>query len=83
MLYCVMAKRTQLYLDEDQYRWLKRQAGPKGSIAGVVRDLIDRARGPKKDLRDDPAIRFLLDEPPERGRVPGSADTIDEELYGR
>ena len=47
MLYYSMKHRTQLYLDEGQYRWLKQRAGESGSIAAVVRDLIDaeRARG--------------------------------------
>jgi hypothetical protein len=36
-----MRHRTQLYLDPD--RWLKHRARRRGSIAGVVRDLIDDA----------------------------------------
>ena len=28
-----MRHRTQLYLDDDQYRWLKQRAGNRGSIA--------------------------------------------------
>jgi hypothetical protein len=76
-------KRTQLYLDEDQYRWLRRQAGPKGSIAAVVRDLIDQAKkSHRPDPDEDPLIRHLLYEPPARGKKRTSVTTIDEDLYG-
>lgn len=75
-------RRTQLYLDEDQYRWLKREAGRDGSIAGVVRDLIDRARKRRPDTSDDPLIRHLLEDPPAKGRRRTSVTTIDEDLYG-
>ncbi|HXF37427.1 MAG TPA: hypothetical protein VNO17_09635 [Actinomycetota bacterium] len=74
-------RRTQLYLDEDQYRWLKQQAGAKGSIAAVVRELIDRARTRRRDLRRDPLVRYLLDTPTE-GRRRSSVATLDEDLYG-
>lgn len=74
-------RRTQLYLDEDQYRWLKQQAGAKGSIAAVVRELIDRARTRRRNLRRDPLVRYLLDAPAE-GRRRSSVATLDEDLYG-
>ncbi len=74
-------RRTQLYLDEDQYRWLKRQAGSGGTIAGVVRDLIDRARKRRTDPREDPLIKLLLYDPPVAGK-PGDASTIDRDVYG-
>lgn len=82
MLYCVMRRRTQLYLDEDQYRWLKREAGPRGSIAGVVRSLIDRARSGGQRLEDDPFFKYLFEAPPAAGGKPTSVTTIDEDLYG-
>lgn len=74
-------RRTQLYLDEEQYRWLKRQAGRGGSIAAVVRDLIDKARRRRRDPREDPLIKLLLYDPPADGK-PGDASTIDRDVYG-
>jgi hypothetical protein len=77
-----MRHRTQLYLDEDQYRWLKQRAGSRGSIAAVVRDLIDTARARRPSPVRDPLIRFLLDEPPADGGAPSTVETIDRDLYG-
>lgn len=82
MLHYVMAHRTQLYLDESQYRWLKQRAGVHGSIAGVVRSLIDAARSSKPDLGADPLIRFLAEEEPAQGSAPSTVQTIDEQIYG-
>jgi hypothetical protein len=79
---CVMRRRIQLDIDEDQYRWLKQQAGPKGSIASVVRDLIERARNRPRDLGRDPLVRYLLEEPPARGKRRSSVETLDRDLYG-
>jgi hypothetical protein len=76
-----MRHRTQLYLDEDQYRWLKRRAGPRGSIAGVVRQLIDAARN-ENPGSDDPLISFLLEPPRGASRRKTTVTTLDEDLYG-
>ena len=76
-----MQHRTQLYLDDGQYRWLKRQAGQGGSIAGVVRGLIDAARSRSASDRRDPLMRYLLDERPAEG-PPSSVTTLDRDLYG-
>lgn len=78
-----MRRRTQLYLDEDQYRWLKRVAGAKGSIAAVVRALIDGARSRTPDPADDPLISYLLDEPPGEGHRDSSVTTLDSDIYAR
>jgi hypothetical protein len=78
-----MKHRTQLYLDEDQYRWLKRRAGRDGSLAGVVRDLIDAARAEPVDVGDDPLVRYLLEEEAGDGRRSTTVTTLDEDLYGR
>ncbi len=75
-------RRTQLYLDEAQYRWLKAQAGQRGSIAGVVRALIEAARTKRPDISRDPLIRHLLAEPAEAGTGPTSVSTLDDDLYG-
>ncbi|HLM86796.1 MAG TPA: hypothetical protein VK272_11470 [Solirubrobacteraceae bacterium] len=77
-----MQHRTQLYLDESQYRWLKQQAGRGGSVAGVVRDLIDTARARKPSQSRDPLIRYLIDEPTAPSSVDSTVETLDEDLYG-
>lgn len=74
--------RTQLYLDEDQYRWLKRRARRRGSIAAVVRDLIDEARAEPREVSDDPLIEFLLEEPAACGPEPSTVRDLDEDVYG-
>jgi hypothetical protein len=84
LYYSIMARhRTQLYLDEDQYRWLKRRANGN-SIAGVVRELIDaeREREPEPSMEDDPFIQYLLYAPRIKTGRPSSVTTIDQELYG-
>lgn len=85
VLYAVrrMRHRTQLYLDEQQHRWLRQQAGSRGSIAAVVRELIDAARARRLDPAGDPLIRYLAEEPPAQGGEPSSVTTLDEDLYGR
>ncbi len=82
MMYYIMTRRTQITLEDDQYRWLKQQARRDGSIAGVIRRLVDEARATRPPVGDDPFIRYLFDEPPARGKSPSSVTTIDEELYG-
>lgn len=77
-----MRHRTQLYLDEAQYAWLKRRAGERGSIAGVVRQLVDEARSRRRADADDPLVRHLLHEPPTDGAEQTSVTTLDEDLYG-
>jgi hypothetical protein len=83
MLYSSMKHRTQLYLDDAQYRWLRRRAGKAGSIAAVVRELIDAERARLADPAADPLLRFLAEESPARGRNKGtSVATLDRDLYG-
>lgn len=83
MLYSSMKHRTQLYLDEGQYRWLRQRAGKSGSIAAVVRELIDAERARLADPAGDPFLRFLVDDTPGRGREDTSVTTLDRDLYGR
>jgi hypothetical protein len=85
MLYAVNMPehRTQLYLDEAQYRWLKRRAEDAGSIAAVVRQLIDSARGGSGTASDDPFLRYLLVEPPGRGAPGTTVESLDDDLYSR
>jgi hypothetical protein len=83
MLYSSMKHRTQLYLDEAQYRWLRQQAGESGSIAAVVRDLIDAERTRRMDPAADPLLSYLVEEAPARGPKGTSVSTLDRDLYGR
>jgi hypothetical protein len=78
-----MRHRTQLHLDDDQYRWLRRRAREHGSIAAVVRQLIDDARRLQEPLRhDDPLIRFLADDEPAQAGQASSVADLDRALYG-
>jgi hypothetical protein len=82
MLDYSMKHRTQLYLDEGQYRWLKQRAGVAGSIAAVVRDLIDAERVRGVDSSADPLLSYLVDEAPGKGRKGTSVSSLDRDLYG-
>lgn len=82
MLYYSMRHRTQLYLDEGQYRWLKQRAGEAGSIAAVVRQLIDAERVRGVDAAVDPLLSYLVDEAPGKGRRGTSVSSLDRDLYG-
>jgi hypothetical protein len=81
-LYYSMRHRTQLYLDEGQYRWLKQRAGEAGSIAAVVRELIDAERVRGVDPAVDPLLSYLVDEAPGKGREGTSVSSLDRDLYG-
>ena len=83
MLYDSMKHRTQLYLDEAQHRWLRQRAGKSGSIAAVVRELIDAERARRPDPASDPLLSYLVDESPGRGAEQTSVTTLDRDLYGR
>jgi len=82
-LYYSMRHRTQLYLDEGQYRWLKQRAGEAGSIAAVVRELIDAERARRLDATADPLLSYLVAESPGEGRERTSVTSLDRDLYGR
>jgi hypothetical protein len=77
-----MRHRTQLYLEEDQYRWLRQRAGQGGSIAGVVRDLIDTARSRKASPASDPLLQYLTQEPPARAERFSTVTDLDRDVYG-
>lgn len=50
-------RKTQIYIKEEQYRYLVREAKKTGSIAGVVRNLIDeKMRQPAR--REDSAFKL-------------------------
>jgi hypothetical protein len=82
ILYGVMAHRTQLYLEDDQYRWLRRRAGSSGSIAGVVRELIDAARSRRPSPAADSLIEYLIDETPADSRKTSTVESLDQDIYG-
>lgn len=82
MLYYSMKHRTQLNLDDGQYRWLKQRAGEAGSIAAVVRDLIDAERARGVDPAKDPLLSYLVEEAPGKGRNRTSVSSLDRDLYG-
>jgi hypothetical protein len=82
MLYDSMKHRTQLYLDDAQHRWLRQRAGKAGSIAAVVRELIDAERARRPDPTGDPLLSYLVEESPGRGREGTSVSTLDRDLYG-
>lgn len=76
-----MRHRTQLYLDESQYAWLRRKAGRTGSIASVVRELVDKAQLENPADEQDPLLSYLLTGPAS-GPAPSSVTTLDTEIYG-
>lgn len=78
-----LTHRTQLFLTDAQYRWLKVKAGSEGSIAAVVRDWIDsEMEVDPEDLRNDPFIKFMLEGPRGTSGPVTSVTTIDQDLYG-
>jgi len=81
-LYYSMTHRTQLYLDEGQYRWLKQRAGEAGSIAAVVRGLIDAERARGLEPGADPLLSYLVEEAPGEGLRKTSVSTLDRDIYG-
>jgi hypothetical protein len=83
MLYDSMKHRTQLYLDDAQHRWLRQRAGKSGSIAAVVRELIDAERARRPDPAADPLLSYLVADAPGRGSEETSVTTLDRDLYGR
>lgn len=54
-------RKVQLYVTERQYRLLKQRAGTRGSIAAVVRDLIDQSATPD-DAAADPFFQRVVAE---------------------
>lgn len=75
--------RTQLYLDEERYLFLKESAARYGSsIADVVRRLIDKEMGAGEPTSQaDPLFR-LAERPVKTGRRDGSV-RHDRYIYGQ
>lgn len=74
-------RKVQLYLTEAQYRLLKQRAGKSGSIAQVVRDLVDDIGRPN-DPSEDSFIKHLMEAKRSSGdRTP--AQEAKRDLYRR
>ncbi len=74
-------RKVQLYLSEEQYRFLKQRAGERGSIAAAVRELIDTAERPADPSADD-FYRHVVSSKRGSGRAYG-AERAKRELYRR
>lgn len=74
-------RKVQLYLSEEQYRFIKQRAGERGSLAAVVRELIDAAGRPQEPTAD-PFYRHLLSPKPGSGRR-YAAEQAKRDLYRR
>ena len=74
-------RKVQLYLSEEQYRFLKQRAAERGSIAQVVRDLIEAAVRPE-DAGEDPFYRHVVGAKDGSGRA-YDAETAKRNLYER
>lgn len=77
----VTARRTQVYLREQEYQYLKQRAVKEGSIAKVVRSLIDEKLKAPVDYKNDPFYKWLTT-PIETG-IPDLAKEHDKYLYGK
>jgi len=75
--------RTQLYLEEDHYRFLKEQSARyQISMAEVVRRLLDRELEKNEEFKADDPIFQLGREGFTTGRQNGSLNH-DQYIYGR
>ncbi len=74
--------RTQIYLKEEQYQYLRQQAErKKASIAEIVRELINERLPKDKDYEDNPLFMVGADDFAMRRRK-GSA-RHDDYIYRR
>lgn len=75
-------RKLQLYVTERQYRLLKQRAGQeRGSIASVVRELIDRSVLPT-EVEADPFFRHVATIKEGSGQ-PYEAQEAKRDLYRR
>ncbi len=74
------AERVQLYLEPEQYQFLVREAKKEGSIAAVVRKLIDEAIRPGK-IKEDPIGK--LAELAAEGGPEDLSEKHDRYIYGK
>jgi len=71
--------KTQIYLDEGQYQYLRREAKKFGSIANVVRHLIDGKL--RYHARRDDSL-FRLGTKPFKSGLGDLSTKHDKYLYG-
>lgn len=72
-------RKVQLYLTEEQYRILKQRAGDRGSLAQVVREMVDASKRPTEPTKD-PFFRHLMSK--KTGSGPSfSAEQAKRDLY--
>lgn len=74
-------RKLQLYVTERQYRLLRQRASQRGSIAGVVRDLIDQSAMPA-DAEADPFFQHVVS-PKDGSGQPYEAQEAKRDLYRR
>lgn len=75
-----VVRKIQIYLNDEQYEYLKREAKRVGSITEAVRRLIDEKLRP--DLREDDSI-FRLGEKRYSSKKGDLSTKHDEYLYGK
>ena len=73
-------RRTRLYLEEPLYQFLKKEARKHGSIAAVVRKLIEEKMTMVVEYKEDPIFK-LGKRPAKSGRADISGHH-DRYLYG-
>ncbi len=72
-------RKLQIYLSDEEYQYLKQAAGQRGSMAGVVRQLIENARRARYPI-EDPFYRHIVLEK-EGDTRPYDAEDAKRELY--
>jgi hypothetical protein len=72
-------RKVQLYLTEEQYRFLKQRAASRTSLAEVVRQLVAEAIHPTRP-ESDPFFRHLMVKRAGSGR-PYDAEQAKRDLY--
>jgi hypothetical protein len=73
-------RRTQLYLEEPLYQFLKKEARKYGSIAAVVRRLIEEKMRVVGKYKEDPI--FKLGKNPGASGLKDVSEHHDRYLYG-
>ena len=73
-------RRTQLYLEEPLYQFLKKEARKSGSIAAVVRKLIEEKMSAVEKYDEDPI--FQLGKNPGASGLNDVSERHDRYLYG-
>ena len=73
--------RTQIYLNEREYQYLKQQAEKEGSIAKVIRNLIDEKLKVPENYKDDPFYKWV--KKPIKTGISDLAAEHDKYLYSK